>query len=45
MDKPSDERVVMIFAGYLDDMGKFLKNNDGFKHRIGYTFTFEDYTV
>ncbi|RRK09388.1 AAA family ATPase [Lactiplantibacillus garii] len=36
--------IVIIFAGYTDDMEKFLKMNDGLRSRIPNRFMFEDYT-
>ena len=38
------EDTVFIFAGYTNEMEKFLKSNPGIMSRIGYTFNFEDYT-
>lgn len=37
--------IVIIFAGYTDDMNEFLKTNDGLKSRIPNTFDFPDYTI
>lgn len=36
--------LVAIFAGYTKEMQDFLDPNSGIVSRIGYTFTFEDYT-
>ncbi|MFC0423296.1 AAA family ATPase [Lactiplantibacillus plajomi] len=36
--------IVIIFAGYTDDMEKFLKMNEGLRSRIPNSFMFEDYT-
>lgn len=36
--------LVVIFAGYTKEMQDFLNSNSGIVSRIGYTFTFEDYT-
>lgn len=37
--------IVIIFAGYSDDMSKFLDSNDGLKSRIPNIFNFPDYTI
>lgn len=37
------ENLVVIFAGYKDEMKSFLDINPGIASRIGYTFHFEDY--
>ncbi len=37
--------TVFIFAGYPNEMHKFLKMNPGIPSRIGYTFVFEDYST
>lgn len=44
MEDHKDELIV-IFAGYKDEMRTFLKMNSGIESRIGYTFHFEDYSV
>ena len=44
MEDHKDELIV-IFAGYKDEMRTFLKLNPGIESRIGYTFDFEDYSV
>ena len=44
MEDHKDE-LVIIFAGYKDEMRTFLKMNPGIASRIGYTFNFEDYSV
>lgn len=36
--------LVVIFAGYSKEMEEFLDSNSGIMSRIGYTFTFDDYT-
>lgn len=36
--------IVLIFAGYTQDMERFLESNEGLKSRIPNTFVFEDYT-
>jgi hypothetical protein len=33
-------RQVMIFAGYPEDMERFIKANEGLYRRLPYTFTF-----
>ena len=38
------DKLVVIFAGYKDEMQNFLNINPGITSRIGYTFDFEDYT-
>ena len=43
MEDHKDDLVV-IFAGYKDEMKTFLDINPGIASRIGYTFNFEDYT-
>ncbi|WP_395317758.1 AAA family ATPase [Fructilactobacillus frigidiflavus] len=37
--------IVIIFAGYTDEMINFLNSNSGLKSRIPNIFDFEDYTV
>lgn len=37
--------LVVIFAGYRDEMKTFVDMNPGIASRIGYTFNFEDYSV
>ena len=44
MEDHKDEFVVM-FAGYEREMRQFLDSNSGIASRIGYTFTFDDYTA
>lgn len=39
------EDLLIIMAGYPDEMQEFLKRNPGLESRIGYTFYFEDYTT
>ncbi|MGX6977897.1 AAA family ATPase [Vagococcus elongatus] len=36
--------IVIIFAGYTDNMNKFLEMNEGLKSRIPNVFDFQDYT-
>lgn len=38
------DNLVVIFAGYTNEMNDFINSNSGIASRIGYTFTFEDYT-
>lgn len=38
-------RLIIIFAGYTDEMKKFRDLNPGLKSRIGYEIDFEDYSV
>lgn len=35
--------IVVMFAGYRDEMREFIGMNPGLASRIGYTFDFEDY--
>lgn len=37
------ERLVVIFAGYTEEMKYFINANAGFVSRIGYTLEFPDY--
>lgn len=37
--------IMIIFAGYSNEMKKFLQSNPGLKSRIPNTFEFEDYTT
>ena len=43
MEDHKDDLVV-IFAGYRDEMKTFIDINPGISSRIGYTFHFEDYS-
>ena len=43
MEDYKDELVV-IFAGYNDEMIKFIEMNPGISSRLAYTFNFEDYS-
>ncbi|MDR1781705.1 MAG: AAA family ATPase [Bacilli bacterium] len=38
-----EENVVIIFAGYVDNMKDFINSNPGIKSRIIYHMTFDDY--
>lgn len=37
--------MIIILAGYTDEMEKMLSSNKGLRSRIPYTFYFEDYSV
>ena len=39
------DKLVVIFAGYNNEMQAFLDSNSGITSRIGYTLQFEDYTT
>ena len=39
------DKLIIIFAGYEDEMKKFLDSNPGLISRIGYKINFPDYTV
>lgn len=38
-------RLIIIFAGYTEEMKKFRDLNPGLKSRIGYEIDFEDYEI
>lgn len=38
------EEIVIIFAGYKDEMAEFIRYNPGLRSRIGTVVEFEDYT-
>lgn len=38
------DRLVVVFAGYQEEMGIFQKANPGISSRIGFTFHFPDYS-
>lgn len=38
------DKLIVIFAGYKDEMNDFINSNPGIASRIGYTFEFKDYT-
>lgn len=44
MEDHKDDLIV-IFAGYTDEMQLFLDTNSGIRSRIGYTIEFPDYSV
>jgi SpoVK/Ycf46/Vps4 family AAA+-type ATPase len=37
------DNLIIIFAGYEEEMQDFIKMNSGIMSRIGYTFNFKDY--
>lgn len=39
------DKLVVIFAGYTEEMQGFLNSNSGITSRIGYTLEFDDYTT
>lgn len=39
------DRIIVIFAGYKDEMKQFLDSNSGLISRIGYTIEFPDYSI
>ena len=39
------DKLVVIFAGYTNEMQDFLNSNSGIVSRIGYTLEFDDYTT
>lgn len=39
------ENLVVVFAGYTDEMNVFLKTNPGLKSRVPNVITFPDYTA
>lgn len=41
----SREDLIVIMAGYSEEMRTFLKSNPGLKSRFNYTIEFPDYTV
>lgn len=44
MEDHKDDLIV-IFAGYVDEMGRFMESNPGLQSRVGYVFNFKDYEV
>ena len=38
-------RLIIIFAGYTDEMRKFRDLNPGLKSRVGYEINFDDYSL
>ncbi|KAJ3121139.1 hypothetical protein HK100_012512 [Physocladia obscura] len=41
----ADNRTIFMFAGYTDQMAKFLDSNPGMRRRVEKQFIFDDYTV
>lgn len=39
------EDLIVIFAGYKNEMRKFVDSNPGIASRLGFTFHFEDYSA
>jgi len=39
------DKLIIIFAGYKEEMQKFASSNVGLNSRIGYTINFPDYTI
>ena len=39
------DNLIVIFAGYKNEMKSFIDSNPGIASRIGYTFDFPDYTA
>lgn len=39
------DKLIIIFAGYKEEMIKFASSNVGLNSRIGYTINFPDYTI
>lgn len=39
------DKLIIIFAGYREEMSKFASSNVGLNSRIGYTINFPDYTI
>ena len=39
------DKLVIIFAGYKDEMENFIRANVGLASRIGYKINFKDYTL
>ncbi|MFR0771347.1 MAG: hypothetical protein ACLSH6_04240 [Limosilactobacillus pontis] len=39
------DKLMIIFAGYTDDMEKLLQQNPGMKSRVPNVFNFEDYSA
>lgn len=44
-DKQIRESTIIIFAGYKNEMDKFVETNPGIKSRIGFTWEFPDYST
>ena len=39
------DRLIIIFAGYVEEMKNFVNTNAGFASRIGYQINFDDYST
>lgn len=39
------DNLIVIFAGYKNEMKSFIDSNPGIASRVGYTFDFPDYTA
>lgn len=39
------DKLIVIFAGYNEEMKRFLDSNPGLTSRIGYTIEFKDYSI
>ena len=39
------DKLIIIFAGYNDEMDEFLKSNSGLSSRIGYKIKFPDFSL
>lgn len=39
------DNLVVIFAGYTDEMKEFMKSNSGLQSRVPYRFNFKPYTL
>jgi hypothetical protein len=44
-DATQDDRPAFIFAGYEEDMKRFVNANNGMRRRITDTFVFENYSM
>ena len=45
MMEDNRDDLIIIFAGYENEMKKFIDSNSGLMSRIGYNINFEDYDV
>lgn len=41
--RPPEDQIVFMFAGYPEPMRKFIQSNPGFRRRIGHVFNLPDY--
>jgi SpoVK/Ycf46/Vps4 family AAA+-type ATPase len=39
------DKFVVIFAGYTDDMNRFMSSNEGLRSRVPYTIEFKQYSA